>query len=61
MKYLLFLGVTDTLEELVKRGLELFTDTDKAFTSILIQLTATIILFLAVRFLLWDKVTSIIE
>lgn len=61
MKYLLFLGVTDTLGELVKRGLELFTDTDKAFTSVLIQLTATIILFLAVRFLLWDKVTSIIE
>ena len=57
----MFLDVAEKMRELVSRGLELFTDTENGFISILIQLCATLILFLVVRFALWDKVTSIIE
>lgn len=61
MNYFKFLDVVDNLKDLVDKGLELFSDTDNAITSVIIQLTATIILFLAVRFLVWDKITKIIE
>ena len=61
MKILLFLSVADSISDLVNRGLELFTDTENGITSVIIQLCATLILFLVVRFALWDKVTKIIE
>ena len=61
MNILPFLDVADSMRDLVSRGLELFTDTDNGLTSIIIQLCATLILFLVVRFCLWDKVTKIIE
>lgn len=61
MKILPFLGVGESISDLVNRGLELFTDTENGITSIIIQLCATLILFLVVRFALWDKVTKIIE
>lgn len=61
MNNLVFLGIADDLRELVNKGLEIFTNPSNAITSIIIQLIATVILFLAVRFLLWDKVTAIIE
>ena len=61
MKIVPFLDVADSMRDLVSRGLELFTDTENGITSIIIQLCATLILFLVVRFALWDKVTKIIE
>ncbi len=61
MKGFVFLGIAEDLGELVNRGLELFTDTESGITSIIMQLCATLLLFLAVRFLLWNKVTAIIE
>ncbi len=61
MNYLIFLGVAEKMRELVSRGLELFTDTENGITSVIIQLIATLILFLVVRFVLWDKVTAVIE
>lgn len=61
MNILTVLSVADSMRDLVSRGLELFTDTENGITSIIIQLCATLILFLVVRFTLWDKVTKIIE
>ena len=61
MNILPFLDVADSMRDLVSRGLELFTDTENGIISIIIQLCATLILFLVVRFTLWDKVTKIIE
>ena len=61
MKFFVFLGIADSLGELVNSGLELFTNTENGIVSVLMQMTATLLLFLAVRFLLWNKVTEIIE
>lgn len=61
MNSLIILGVAESISDLVNRGLELFTDTENGITSVLMQISATILLFLAVRFLLWNKVTEVIE
>lgn len=60
--YLLFLGsVKDTISDLVNNGLRLIQDAENEWVGIVVQLVATLILFLAVRFLLWGKVTAIID
>ena len=61
MKYILILGVGDKIKEIINQGLEIILDTEHAVTSIIIQLVATLLLFLAVRFLFWNKITAIIE
>ena len=66
MRSFIILDIASDLGDLVRRGLEIFTFQEGSghahpIVSIIIQLVATIILFLAVRFLLWDKVTAIIE
>lgn len=61
MKYFVMLGIAESMKDFVNRGLELFTDTENGITSIIMQLAATLLLFLAVRFLVWDKVTAVIE
>lgn len=61
MKYILILGVGDKIKEIINQGLEIILDTEHAVTSIIIQLVATLLLFLAVRFLFWNKITAVIE
>ncbi|MBQ6816954.1 MAG: F0F1 ATP synthase subunit B [Bacilli bacterium] len=61
MKYILILGVGDKIKEIINQGLEIILDTEHAITSIIIQLVATLLLFLAVRFLFWNKITAVIE
>lgn len=61
MKYILILGVGEKIREVILQGLEILLDSENAITSIIIQLVATLILFLAVKFLLWNKITAVIE
>lgn len=58
---LLILSIGDSIGDLVKQGLEILIDPENAITSVIIQLVGTLILFLAVRFLFWDKITKVIE
>ena len=61
MNYLVMLGDAKTeINELVKQGLEIILNSENAVPSIIIQLCATLVLFLAVRFLLWGKITKVI-
>ena len=61
MNYLIMLGDAKTeINELVKQGLEIILNSENAVPSIIIQLCATLVLFLAVRFLLWGKITKVI-
>lgn len=61
MFYLVMLGDAKTeINELVRQGLEIILNSENAVPSIIIQLCATLILFLAVRFLLWGKITKVI-
>ena len=57
-----FLSVADSINDLVQNGLEFL---EKGFgvtaQSMLVQLLATLVLFLAVKYLLWDKITDILE
>ena len=58
---LIMLGDAKTeINELVRQGLEIILNKENAVPSIIIQLCATLILFLAVRFLLWGKITKVI-
>ena len=61
MRILLVLSVSSRIKEIVEQGLELITDTDNAITSVIIQLLATLILFLIVRFCFWNKITKVLE
>ena len=62
MTYLIMLGDAKTeINELVKQGLEIILNSENAVPSIIIQLCATLVLFLAVRFLLWGKITKVIQ
>ena len=62
MNYLIMLGDAKTeINELVKQGLEIILNSENAVPSIIIQLCATLVLFLAVRFLLWGKITKVIQ
>lgn len=62
MNYLVMLGdAKSEINELVRQGLEIILNSKNAVPSIIIQLCATLILFLAVRFLLWGKITKVIE
>jgi len=55
-------SISQQIKDIVNNGIEIL---EKGFgttlESMLIQLTATIILILAVRYLLWNKVTAILE
>ena len=55
------LSVADKISEIINDGLELILNPPGGFVSVIIQLIATLILFLAVRFLLWDKITAVLE
>ena len=62
MNYLVMLGDAKTeINELVRQGLEIILNSENAVPSIIIQLCATLVLFLAVRFLLWGKITKVIQ
>ena len=62
MNYLVMLCDAKTeINELVRQGLEIILNSKNAVPSIIIQLCATLILFLAVRFLLWGKITKVIQ
>lgn len=61
MNYLLVLDVSSKIRELVEQGLEILINPENAVTSIIIQLIATLILFLAVKYLLWNKITAVLE
>lgn len=55
-------GISESIRGIVNNGLEFL---EKGFgvtlQSMAVQLVATLLLFLAVRFLLWGKITAIIE
>lgn len=57
----MILSVADQISNLIKNGLELLLNPPEGFVSVIIQLVATLILFLAVRFLLWNKITAVLE
>lgn len=62
MNHLIILSMADAAEKIraiVDEALGLITG--NGFTDLLIQLGATLILFLAVRFLLWNKITAVLE
>lgn len=61
MNFLVMLGDAKTeINELVRQGLEIILNKENAVPSIIIQLCATLVLFLAIRFLLWGKITKVI-
>ena len=57
----MILSVADKISEIINDGLEIILNPPGGFVSVIIQLIATLILFLAVRFLLWNKITAVIE
>ena len=61
MYSLLILSVSEDISKIVNDGLRIIQDFYSEYQSIIIQLCATLILFLIVRIFLWKKVTSIIE
>ena len=62
MLYQLILSeVSEEISSTVESGLEVILNFYQAYKSIIIQLCATLILFLVVRIFLWKKVTAIIE
>lgn len=61
MNFIMILGVAERIREIITQGLEILLDSENAITSIIIQLVATLLLFLAVRFLFWGKITKVIE
>ena len=61
MYSLLILSVSEDISKIVNDGLRIIQDFYREYQSIIIQLCATLILFLIVRIFLWKKVTSIIE
>lgn len=60
-KMVVLSNIGDKISDIVRQGLEILFDTDNAITSIIIQLVATLILFLCVKFLFWDKITKMLE
>ena len=62
MDHLIILSMQETAQKIrdyIDQALQLLNG--NGLTDVLIQLGATLLLFLAVRFLLWNKVTDIIE
>ena len=60
-RLLMLSDVSSDISNIVEQGLEVITNFYQAYKSIIIQLCATIILFLIVRIFLWKKVTKVIE
>lgn len=55
-------GISQQIKDLVNNGIELLEKgLGTTMESMLIQLVSTIILFLAIRYFFWNKITAIIE
>lgn len=53
--------VSSGIQETINDGLRIITDFYSEYKSIIIQLVATLLLFLIVRFFFWNKITAVIK
>lgn len=61
LNLLILSDVSSDISNVVEQGLEVILNFYQAYKSIIIQLCATLILFLIVRIFLWKKITAVIE
>ena len=53
--------VSSNISKIVNDGLKIITDFYSEYKSIIIQLCATLLLFLIVRFFFWNKITAVLK